>query len=149
VAFICGPPHFGDLPQLVGGGCAFIANRRTGQSKKCLLERFAVGLLLQFLRRSLGDDATVVDDGDAMGHAIGFVHVMRRQEDGRLLCLIQVLDVRPQLVPGLRIKSKRGLIEKQNLGRVQEAPGDFQAALHSSGKRLDVVVAALPELEQL
>ena len=66
----------------------------------------------------------------------------------RLLGLVQVLDVGPELVAGLRIEAERGLVEKQDLGRVQESAGDFQAALHASGKCLDVIVPAFPELEQ-
>ena len=33
-------------------------------------------------RSALRDDLAVVDDGDAVGDALGFFHVMRGEEDG-------------------------------------------------------------------
>ena len=37
---------------------------------------------LELGRRALGDDAAVVDDGDAVGELVGLVEVLRRQQHG-------------------------------------------------------------------
>ena len=81
---------------------------------------------------SLGDDLSVIDDGDAMGDAVGLVHVMRGEEDGDVFGFVEVLDVRPKLIAALRIEAKRRLIEEENFGRVQQAARDLETALHAS-----------------
>ena len=102
------------------------------------------GLLLQFGRRSLGDDRTVIDNGDAVRDAFGFVHVVGGEKDSSPLRLIEVLDVGPEQVAALRIETQRRLIEEQNSRRMQQAPGDFKAALHATGEGLYIAVAAVP-----
>ena len=99
--------------------------------------------------RALRDDAAVVDDRDAVRHAVGFVHVVRGQEDGHAFGLVQMLDVRPELIAALRIEAERRLVEKQDLGRVQQAARDLEAPLHAARELLHERVAAVPQLEQL
>ena len=123
--------------------------RGTRQREKRLLQSLAVGLRLEFLRRTLRDDLAVIDDGDALGHAVGFFHVMRGEKHRHLFFFVELLDVGPELVAGLRIEAERGLVEEQDFGRVQQAAGDLQAALHAAGELLHWIVAAVPELEQL
>ncbi len=86
---------------------------------------------------------------DAMSDAVGLVHVVRREKHGDALGLIQVLDVRPELVAALRIEAERRLVEEQDLRRVQEAARDLEPPLHPAGELLHRRVAPLPELEQL
>src|SRR2546426_12727224 len=69
------PPHAGDLPHLVGGRGALIADRRPGEREKRRLERVRGGLLPQLPRRPPGAEAPVVHPRDAGGHAPPFVHV--------------------------------------------------------------------------
>ena len=99
--------------------------------------------------RALRDDAAVVDDADAVGDAVGLVHVMGGQEDGDALGFVELFDVSPELVAALRIEAERGLVEEEDLRRVQEAAGDFETPLHAAGELLDLIVAALPEFEEL
>ena len=89
-----------------------------------MLERVRLCLCLEFRRRSLGDDSAVVDDRDPVRDAIGFIHVMRREEDRDPLGLVQVLDVSPELIAALRIESQRGFVEKEDLRGVQEPARD-------------------------
>ena len=39
-------------------------------------------------------------------------------------------------VPRLRVEPDRGLVQEQHPGRVQQAAGDLQPALHAAGERL-------------
>jgi hypothetical protein len=45
----------------------------------------------------------MVDDRDPISNTFRLFHVMGRQEDGDLLVLIELFDLRPELVPRLRI----------------------------------------------
>ena len=98
---------------------------------------------------ALGDNTAVIDNCDAMRHTVGFVHVMGGKEDCGLLGFVQVLDVGPELVAGLRVKAESGLVQKQNFWRVQKSASNFQAALHASGKCFDVVVSAAPRVRTI
>ncbi len=91
----------------------------------------------------------MVHDGDAMGHAVGFIHVMGGQKDSGLLRFIEALDVGPELVAALRIETERGLVKKQNFGSVQKAAGNFQPPLHAAGESLYIGVFAFPKFEEL
>ena len=84
-----------------------------------------------------------------MGDAVGLIHVMGGEEDGGLLGFVEVLDVGPELVAALRIEAEGGFVEEEDFGGVQEAAGDFEAALHSAGEGFDVGILALPEFEEL
>ena len=86
----------------------------------------------------------MVHDGDAMGDAVGLIHVMRGEEDGGLLRLVEALDVGPELVAALRVEPQRGLVEKENLGSVQKAASDLQPPLHAAGEGFHVGVFAIP-----
>src|ERR1051325_6303716 len=74
------PPHAGDLAHLVRGGRALVANRRAGEREERRLERIGAGLCLELGRRTRGDETPVVDHGDAVGHAVGLVHVVGGEE---------------------------------------------------------------------
>src|SRR5437879_581446 len=141
------PPHAGDLPHLVGGRGALVADRRPGEREKRRLERIAAGLGFELRGRARGDEAPMVDHGDAVGHAIRFVHVVGGEEYGHALGGPEVAHVGPHLIAALRIEAQGRLVEKQDLRRVQQPAGDLEAALHAAGERLHQVVAPLPQLE--
>ena len=52
--------------------------------------------------RSLGDHLPVIDDGQAIAQAFGFVHVMRRQQD-RASGLLEFANDVPELAAALGI----------------------------------------------
>ncbi len=91
----------------------------------------------------------MVDDRNALRRPIGFVHVVRRQEHGDALGFIEVPDVRPQLIPRLRIQSERRLVEKQDSRRVKQTACNLEPAFHPARKLLHRSVAPIPQLEQL
>src|SRR5579885_2242139 len=142
------PPHARDLPHGVGGARGLVANRRARERQKCAFERVGVSPLLQLLRRTHGDDATVVNHRDAVGDAVGLVHVVSGEKDRDLILLVEALDVRPHLVAALRVEAERRLVEEENLRRVQQAPRDLKPAAHPARKSFDERVAAFPKLEE-
>ena len=112
------------------------------------LQRIGPGLRLQLVGRALRDDGPVVDDRDALRHAIRFVHVVRREEHRHLLRLVQIPDLRPELVPALGVEAEGRLVEEDDLRRVQEAARDLEPPSHAAGELLHQRVAAIPELEE-
>src|SRR5437588_12516691 len=115
------PPHPSDLAHLVGGGGALVPDRRAGERQERRLQRMGAGLCLELCGRARGDDAPVVDHRDAIRHTVGFVHVVRREEHGDALGLIETADVGPHLITALWIEAERRLVQKQHLRRVQRA----------------------------
>src|SRR5712691_6857825 len=101
------PPHAGDLPHLIGGGGALVANRCAGELEERRFERIGAGLLFELRGRTDGDDSSVVDHGDAIGNTVGLIHVVRREEHGDSLGLVEVSHQGPHLIAALRIEAER------------------------------------------
>src|SRR5206468_599500 len=114
------PPYSGYLPHLVGGSGTLVANRRASELEEGSFERIGARLLLELGRRARGHDPAVVDHGDTVRDAIGFVHVMRREKHRDPLGLVEVADEGPHLIAALRIEAERRLVEKQHLRGVQQ-----------------------------
>ena len=64
-------------------------------------------------RSAFGDDLTVIDDGEAIAEAFGFVHVVSGEEDGAAFFLEDADDV-PELAAALRVEPGGRLVEKKN-----------------------------------
>ena len=95
-----------------------------------------------------GDDLALVHDDEPVAELLRLVHVVRRQEERHALALEPVQAV-PDHVAGLRIEAGRRLVEEHDLGLVDERARDRQPALHAARERLDPVVRALGELDEL
>src|SRR5215217_9359706 len=93
-----------------------------------------------------GDDAALVDDGDAVA-VLGLVHVVGGDEHGDLLAAVQLLQVVPDGGAGLGVQADGRLVQEQHPRRVQQAPGDLQPPPHAAGEGLDQVAAAFPEVD--
>src|SRR3989442_10950778 len=76
------PPDAGDLTHLVRGRGALVPDGRTGECEEGRFQRIGSGLVFKLRRRARGDEAPVVDHGDAVGHAVGLVHIVRREKHG-------------------------------------------------------------------
>ena len=57
--------------------------------------------------------------------------------------------MRPELVAALRIEAERGLVEKEDLRRVQKSARNLQPPLHAAGELLHLIFAPIPQLEEL
>jgi hypothetical protein len=83
--------------------------------------------LLEPFRGVVGDDPAVVDHDHALGHCVGLVEVVRRQDDRRA-GVVQPDDLLLQVRPVLGVQPGRRLVEEQQLGGVHHAEGDVEAA---------------------
>src|SRR3989442_15576475 len=105
------PPHAGDLTHLVCGRGALVADRRSSEHEESRFERIGAGLGFELRGRARGDETPVVDHGDAVGHAISFVHVVGGEEHGHALGGPEVAHVGPHLIAALRVEAERRLVE--------------------------------------
>ena len=83
----------------------------------------------------------------SVAQALGFVHVVRRQQD-RPARLLELLDEVPQLPPRLRVEPGGRLVEEQQIGIADERARERQALFLSARQRDDARVALLLELHQ-
>ena len=63
--------------------------------------------------------------------------------------LLQPEEPVPDDVARLRVEPGRGLVEQQHLRVVHERPGDRQPSLHPARQRLDLVVGAFAQLDEI
>ncbi|GAB4007892.1 hypothetical protein GCM10029992_62820 [Glycomyces albus] len=95
-----------------------------------------------------GDDPALVHDHEAVAELLGLVHVVGGQQDRHAL-LLELEQALPHQVAGLRVQAGGGLVEEDQVGLVDQGPGDGQAALHAAGEVVDLVVRAARELHEL
>ncbi len=76
------------------------------------------------------DDFPAVDDGDAVAELLRFFHVVGREKD-RFPPIANMFDQFPHRPAGLRIEAGRELVQKNDLGIVDESESDKQALLLS------------------
>ena len=101
----------------------------------------------QFLRLADGDQPAA-DERDAVGHAFDFVQIMGRHDDGppRGAQLLQHVADRSR---SLRVEIRRRLIQKNDVGVVDERAGDGEFLLHAFRQQRHAIPAAVPEREHL
>ena len=109
--------------------------------------RLFPGARIQTRQRVVGDHLAAIDHDDAIGEALGFLHVVRRVEQ-RLAAALQFFEVVENRVAALRIDADGRLVEQQDVGIVQKACGQIQAALHPAAERLHALARAIGEADQ-
>ena len=102
----------------------------------------AADLLLQLGRRAQRDQISVTENRQPVA-ALGLFHQVCGHDDGHPLLIAQDLQVLPQVAPRARIEPGGRFVEQQHRWTVQQALGQFQAALHAAGERLDAVFGAV------
>ncbi len=90
------------------------------------------------------DDFAVVDDADTVGKLLGFLDVMRRQDD-RHARLAQGPDDIPKVLAKLYVHAGGWLIEEQNVGLVRQRLRDEITPLHATRQHQDFLVFLVPE----
>jgi hypothetical protein len=80
------------------------------------------------LRRVDVDDAAVLDDRHPVAQPLCLLHQMRRQEH-RLAALADAAHELPDCAPRLGIETRRQLVEKHDLGLVDERQDDEEPLL--------------------
>ena len=99
-------------------------------------------------RRIERDQLAVIDDGDAVAEAVGFVHVVGGDQDGELALALDVGQHFPDGHAGDGIESGGGFVEKKDSRAVDQAAGDFQAPPHAAGQSLGLSGAPLGQIDQ-
>ncbi len=93
-------------------------------------------------------DLAVVDDTDAVGHLLGFLDVMRGEDDSDAGVAQPAHDL-PHRLAQFDVDARRRLIEKQDLRLVRQSFRDHHAALHAAGERDDLALALVPQRQLL
>ena len=96
----------------------------------------------QFLFCAEGDDAAVVDDGDAIAEPLRLFHVVRGVDD-RGARAAQGLDHFEDAVARLRIDADGRLVHEHDPGPMDDAGGHVEAALHAAGELAGEVFGAI------
>src|ERR1700733_6532856 len=79
---------------------------------------------------------SVIDNGDAIAKAIGFVHVMSGNKHGEIAGVLKVVEHLPNGHAGDGIEAGGGLVEKEDAGIVNQAARDLKATPHAPGEGL-------------
>ena len=90
----------------------------------------------------------MIDNGQAIAQALGFVHVVRREQD-RAARLLEAANDVPELAPALGIEAGGGLVQKQNLGIAHQRRRHGQPLALPARKLADPGIGFLVELHLL
>src|SRR2546426_5957820 len=101
----------------------------------------------QLARRPKRNDLAVIHDRDAVAQALGFLHVVGREQHGPAV-RAEPADDFPQLPSRLRIQAGRRLIEEQQLGFADERARDGEALLLTARERHDARLALFLQLDE-
>src|ERR1700681_2271785 len=104
--------------------------------------------ILQLCWRAEGDDAPMIDDGEALAQRVGFFHVVRGQQNGFAAVVVLANDL-PEKQARLRIESCAGLIQEKHLWIVHHGARDGESLHHAAGESAHNLVGAVGELEAL
>ena len=102
---------------------------------------------LQRLGRVEGQDLAVVDDADPVA-ALDLLDVVGGHQHGDLPLGAQPAEIGPDALAGLGVEPDRRLVEQQDLGIVDQRPGDLEPALHARGQRPHRLVGPVGQLDQ-
>src|SRR5690242_12305513 len=104
------------------------------------IRRVEQQIILDKVRLHLGgrpqrDDPPAIDDADAI-HLLGLLQIVRRQKEGDAALGADGAQVVPEIAAALWIQPGGWLVEKENLGLMQQAAHNLQFALHAAGELL-------------
>ena len=88
----------------------------------------------------------MIDDRDTIAQTLGFLHIVRGQDD-RSPFRLELGDEVPELATRLRIESGGRLVEKQQLRIPDERAGDGEPLLLAAGQGPDARQSFLTELD--
>ena len=91
-------------------------------------------------------DAADINDADAVGHLLGFLDVVRGQEDSHAR-LAQAADHVPHIAPQFHVYVRGRLVQEQDAQLVGERLGNHHPALDVAGQGDDLGVPLVPQRE--
>ena len=101
----------------------------------------------QLAGRLVGDHPAVMDDRDPVAQLLGFLEVMRGQDDRDALA-VQLADVVPQLPAELDIDPRGRLVEHQDRRRMDHRLGDQQPPLHAARQRARIGIGLVGQMHR-
>ena len=104
--------------------------------------------LLKLGGTALGDHPPGLDDRQAIGQGIDLLEVVAAEQDRGAL-LPQLAQHLPDGGAALDVEAHRGLIEHQQLGRVEQAAGQIQPATHAAGVATAAAIDPVAHRQQL
>jgi hypothetical protein len=118
-----------------------VASERFGIS--CIKNNYvATDFVAKIGRCTQGNELAFVHNGEAVA-ALSFFHQMGGDQNGDVLLVAEDAKVLPKIAAGARVEAGRGFVEQKNGGMMQQALGQFEAALHSSGESFGTIVSAI------
>lgn len=93
----------------------------------------AADLAGQRFRRAERYQIAFIQDGETIA-ALGFFHQVSGDNHGDMLLIPENRQILPKVAPGAGIEARRGLVEQQYFRMMEQAFGEFDAALHASGE---------------
>ena len=129
-----------------GVGCEAPAALRSSGCCRCSVSCFLPSLRISSALSSTRMISPLRDDADAVGHLLGFVDVVRGQDD-RDAGSLQPAHQRPHVAPQLDVDAGGRLVEEQDARLVRQRLGDQHAALHAARERHDLAVLLVPQRE--
>jgi hypothetical protein len=102
----------------------------------------------QIGRHALRDDTSVIDDRDTVAQELGFVHVVRRQQDGAAVATERPQRL-PQLAARLRVQTRGRLVEKQQLRTAGKRAGQREPLFLPAGQFAGAAGALRLQLDDL
>ena len=100
----------------------------------------------EILRRVERHDAAGLQHRDAAAQHLGFLEVVRREDD-RVAVAVQLADELPEALAQLDVHARGGLVEHDDRRLVDERLADQHAALHAAGERSHVGIRLRREVE--
>ncbi len=97
-------------------------------------------------RRVERHDAAVVDQGDAVGEALGLLHEVGHQDD-RHAAVADILDELPGVTPRLRVEAGGQLVEDRDLRVADQRQRDRQPLLLAAGQLAERGLALVGQAE--
>src|SRR3989454_6962457 len=134
------------------------AARHVPQARELVAQARAIGgvdedvvldqIALDVTRRPERDDAAFVDDADAVG-LLRLLEVVGGQEDRGAARPADLAEVLPERAAAGHVESGRRLVQKEDLGVVQEAAHDLELSAHTARERKHRLVYVASDAQQL
>jgi hypothetical protein len=100
-------------------------------------------------RRPLGHDAPEVEEHDAVAHLLHLLHVVGRVQEREAALAPDREQLLERLVRDVGIEARGGLVEDEELGVVEQRPGEARPRLLAQGEVAEALDRLLAELEAL
>src|SRR5262249_30872807 len=136
-----------DIPVVGVDGVDFEQRHSGGSPAEVSFDHLRVAA--HFVGRAVGDLDAVVEDGDAVGDAHYYLHVVLDQQDRQLQLGAQPLDEARQLGGLLRVHAGGRLVEQEEPRAGGDGASDLQTPLVAVGEVLRPLVPVLPPADQL